>query len=338
MLWNDDSGHDTLRDSLSAPALAIEQSIMSFRLEEHQSLPSEIVRVASEQIEHAARQLTPPIAGGHAVHEARKAFKKIRALLRLVRDEIGDDVYAEENTAFRDMGRHLSGFRDSTVLVHTVDWLLAHGERTDALHELRAALDTRGTIAWSGIDQDERVIEVRGMLDAALKRLPWWPVERDRFAAIADGLKRTYKRGRLAYGNVVGDSSIEHLHDWRKQVKYLWYHLRLLKPMWPDVLTAMTAELRDLSEDLGRDHDLAVLAETIELHPLIPDVAARQAVIERIERERYTLQQAAKSRGARIYSERPKAFVERLKRRWNIWRSNGNGMGSNSAAHQITHV
>ena len=43
-----------------------------------------------------------------AIDEARKDVKKIRSALRLVRDEIGDDVWRRENDHYRDVARKLS--------------------------------------------------------------------------------------------------------------------------------------------------------------------------------------------------------------------------------------
>jgi hypothetical protein len=41
-------------------------------------------------------------------NEVRKCFKKVRAAIRLVRKELGDDVYRETNYCLRDAGRLLS--------------------------------------------------------------------------------------------------------------------------------------------------------------------------------------------------------------------------------------
>ena len=60
-------------------------------------------------------------ACGEAVHDARKATKKIRALLRLVRSEIGEKVYRFENASMRDTARLVSGVRSAAVMVNALD-------------------------------------------------------------------------------------------------------------------------------------------------------------------------------------------------------------------------
>jgi CHAD domain-containing protein len=95
----------------------------SYRLQPDESAPDGIRRIARAQIDLAHEQLTGRGERdiGKAVHEARKTFKRVRALLRLARDELGDEVYRRENAVFRDAGRGLSGVRDAAVLVETLD-------------------------------------------------------------------------------------------------------------------------------------------------------------------------------------------------------------------------
>ena len=54
------------------------------------------------------------------MHEARKDMKKLRALLRLARGELGEDTFRRENACFRDAGRELAGVRDADVMLDTL--------------------------------------------------------------------------------------------------------------------------------------------------------------------------------------------------------------------------
>ena len=55
------------------------------------------------------------------VHSLRKACKKLRGLVRLVRPVFDD--YRTENATFRDAGRHFSFLRDGGVMIETYDGL-----------------------------------------------------------------------------------------------------------------------------------------------------------------------------------------------------------------------
>ena len=64
-------------------------------------VPDEVRRVAGGRIDHAIDELrgNSESSRAQAVHEARKDMKKLRALLRLVRGESGDEVYATRTAA-----------------------------------------------------------------------------------------------------------------------------------------------------------------------------------------------------------------------------------------------
>ncbi|MEX2473331.1 MAG: CHAD domain-containing protein, partial [Gemmatimonadota bacterium] len=84
---------------------------MSYALQPDESLPSGLRRIADEQVGKALDSLASAAdsreEAAAGIHDARKRFKKVRAVLRLVRKELGSDRYHGENEAFRDAGRLL---------------------------------------------------------------------------------------------------------------------------------------------------------------------------------------------------------------------------------------
>src|SRR4051812_4537805 len=96
---------------------------MKLQLKGGQRVEPEIRRIARKEISAIVKQLATrgPQNEGESLHEARKHLKKIRALLRLLRDDLGDRTYRKENRSFRDVGRVLSPRRDAEVLVKTLE-------------------------------------------------------------------------------------------------------------------------------------------------------------------------------------------------------------------------
>src|SRR5919108_247446 len=96
-----------------------------YRFREGEAVPDGLRRIARGRIDHALDELRGKTKSSpeEAVHEARKNMKKLRALLRLTRNELGDEVYRRENECFRDAGRRLSGVRDADVMLETLDGL-----------------------------------------------------------------------------------------------------------------------------------------------------------------------------------------------------------------------
>ena len=84
--------------------------------------------MALGQLDLAIELLSTARNGGpdeDAVHETRKALKRLRALVRLLEPELGAQAFARENAALRDAGRRLAGARDAEVMVGTLDALIA---------------------------------------------------------------------------------------------------------------------------------------------------------------------------------------------------------------------
>jgi CHAD domain-containing protein len=268
----------------------------AFRLKQGEPVPEGIARMARGRIDHAIDALTD--ASEEGVHDARKDMKKLRALLRLVRGEIGDKVYRRESACFRDAARELSGVRDADVMLATLaDLEERYGADTGAIRQELEAHRIR--TAGGGRKQAAKV--ATAMLKEARGRVADWPLERDGFEALEAGLRRTYRRGRRDWRAAESDPSTENLHEWRKRAKDLWYHCLILQESWKPVMRALADEAHELSDRLGDDHDLAVLVEW-GAEPLEPLIATR----------RRELQEEAFAYGPRLYSDKPKAFVRRI--------------------------
>jgi hypothetical protein len=263
----------------------------TYRLIHGEPLPDELGRVARGRIDHALDELRGKTESSpeEAVHEARKDMKKLRALLRLARAELGDDVFRVENAAARDTARLLAGARDATVMLETLASLPVRHPR------LRAALEQQ---AAGEPDRDEAIAALQGMRE----RIEEWPLERRDFAAIEPGLRRIYRQGRRAMRKAEAEPTVETLHEWRKREKDLWYHLRLLR--------APADEAHELSERLGDDHDLAVLLEFAR------ERGMADGIEDAVEERRAALQASAFDTGRRLYADRTKKFSARLRASW----------------------
>ncbi len=298
---------------------------MPYRLTENETPAAGMKRLAEEQLDRALAALTSADAEAdavdEAVHDARKRFKKIRAALRLVRDEVGSQVYSSTNDTFRNAGRRLSPLRDSQVLIETLDDLRArYADILDeqAFETIRRNLQKRHDAVFAQLIEEEQAVDaVVETLDAARASIQTWPIDAEGFDAFYGGLKRVYKRGRNAMHVARSDPSTENLHEWRKRVKYLWYHLRILKRTWPDLLDEWADTTHDLANLLGDDHDLAVLHATLQDEPTLhEDERAYRALLGLIEQHRRQLQAQAWPLGQRLYTESPSDFTDRVAAYW----------------------
>src|SRR5262245_66607425 len=98
---------------------------MAFAFRQDELIPKGVRRVVRKQLDNAADELngSDRESVDERIHAVRKHFKRVRAVVRLVRFSIGDAAYRHENEAFRDAARPFSEVRDAKVLIETLDKL-----------------------------------------------------------------------------------------------------------------------------------------------------------------------------------------------------------------------
>jgi CHAD domain-containing protein len=285
---------------------------VSYRLDLGAPVPDALRAVLVERLDHAHDALrdADPDAAAEAVHSARKDIKKARALLRLARPGLPTASYRSENDALRDIARSLTAAREADVLTETLELVATRLVGRVPELELDALRDRVAEIAASsrpssasaaGAMPDQTV----GALAEAAARARALELDRCDTATLVAGSVRAYARGRQALAVANDHTTADHLHEWRKRAKDLWYHQRLLRDAWPELFKAQADAADQLTKLLGDDHDLAQLAEHLPDEP---------AVLEAVAELRAELQAGAFKLGRHLYAEKPKAFGRRLAR------------------------
>lgn len=291
---------------------------MKFRITPDKPVEAEIKRVTIELIEDAAAQIDREDVGPHeAIHEVRKDCKRIRGVLRLIRPQF-PSTYRRENRKFRDAAAALSDLRDAEAVLECYDGLMETFEDEidrAALSPIRRSLTESKKQAENAVtDLDERLESFRGEMQDALDRVESWQLPEEGFDALEPGMVKTYRRGRKAMAEAFAEPSVEAFHEWRKRTKYLRYHSRLLQGTWKPVVRKFRKEVKDLSDYLGDDHDLAVLRDTLLNQGRdSPNKRSVQFLFGLINRRSTELREKARILGRRVYAEKPKAFGKRMR-------------------------
>jgi CHAD domain-containing protein len=213
---------------------------LTYHIRPGRDLTDEVARVARDQYKKAIGILGATGDERHkAVHDARKRFKKLRGLFRLVR-KASPDFYERENARLRDTAGTLSTMRDATALVETMDRLYGTALPPDDLAVLLAIRHRfaarRDAIAASESGLDERMAEAigecRNGIDA-LKKLSLPGSRKKAAKLLAGGFAKTYGRARDDWVMAKESGAAADWHDLRKRVKYHWMHVKLLRPLWP---------------------------------------------------------------------------------------------------------
>ncbi|CAN5528700.1 CHAD domain-containing protein [soil metagenome] len=296
---------------------------MAYRLEATEPVQDGIRRIASEQVSKAIGEIDDENLDDHeTVHQVRKRCKKARGLLRLVRPGLGK-TYSRQNRKFRDAARSLSPIRDAEAVIGTFDELIEiYGDLIDQrrFRSIRTAFEHRRSEVEGEFAIDEQLAEFRGFCEDQLVAIDEWELDGDGAPAIVGGLVKTYARGYSEFEEALDSTTSEAFHEWRKRVKYHWYHMRILRDVWPPVVRARRDELDRLSDILGDEHDLAVMQELIAPDPCaFAGYRTIQALFGLIERRRVELQHRTKVLGERVYAEDPAHFESRFKTYLEVW-------------------
>ncbi len=299
---------------------------MGYCIRRDEPVADGVRRIALEQLDKAARSLAQPDEGRHkGVHEARKACKKLRALLRMARGALGAEAYRRENLFVRDAQRELSAVRDTAAIIESLDKLTAHfADQLDAqaFTRLRAILVERcRAIEAEQMDRGDMPAQVAKRLDGARERIAAWHFSGKSngkgMAMLRPGLHRVYRDGRRLFRALDSESDAHAWHDWRKQVKYFWYHTRILCPLWPGPLDALSDELERVSDLVGHDHDLVVLRDIASSSDL--DTTTAEALAALVDRRCRELRLEAMPIGLRLYADRPSDVIDRFGVYWKAW-------------------
>ena len=207
----------------------------------------------------------------------------------------------------------MSDLRDSQVRLQTIREVAGTVRKKTRRHafahiEKMLANETRRLFADShwGKAAAEKLKTANG-------RVNRWRLGKTQWGQICAATAKSYRRGRAAFAKAVRKPTPKNLHTWRKDLKQLWYQLRILQSLNPVVLEEIANDAKTLGEILGRSHDLSFLLQ--HLKDMRGDGALQKEYAELqplILKRCATLKRNALELGRRFYAEPPKAFAKRI--------------------------
>jgi CHAD domain. len=293
---------------------------MAFRIRPDRPFTAEFRSVARRQLEQAVNFLEGQPNGPHeAIHDARKKFKRVRALYRLIQAD-AREFRQRENERIRDMAKTLSAVRDATALVETVDYLASEATSPEEISALasasKALIERRDRIASEETDLARKIAAAVRTCREAIDALDELDLD--------DGPRRTARRLSKAWRKQLSHAAADLLaceeggdteafHDLRKVGQTYWMHLSLLSDLWPSAMRAKQKEAKALVDLLGHEHDLSVLTQVVNENPdlfgdsdtlarLIGAIIARQQDLRQraIEQAKLVFADDAATEAARI--------------------------------------
>ncbi|MFS8035832.1 CHAD domain-containing protein [Xanthobacter sp. AM11] len=236
------------------------------------------------------------------VHDARKAMKQYRALLRLVPGAAARA--ARQDTAA--VARELSGSRDRAAAREAIQILEEEG--------LLLACDFADAVAAIGSDAPEDA-DAQGHREALLAflararmALETGLAAQAEAADVGRGIARAYRKGRQAVLDAPPD-----MHEGRKQVVIHRYQMSLLAEAFAGRARKRAVRAQKLRDLLGAYQDMEILRPM--LRAAVPPLGT--GTLERLEvamaREQKRLKKRAASAHAALYRRRAGAFLRKYR-------------------------
>jgi len=208
-----------------------------------------------------------------AIHEARKAIRRLRSLLALIRDSVGDDTSGIER-ALRLQAKRLSALRDTHVIVAVAEKLAADDDTGAWTTAVQALVERRDTLLADELAKDPGFARRRaamGDLATALEKLHWGRITAD---AVRRAVKKSQRRVLRAEHDAMQTPTSNHLHRWRRSARRLRLQLITVAALNASHGTKVhladahrgksTKALAHLTDRLGRCQDIQVLRSSLK--------------------------------------------------------------------------
>ncbi|MDF2995665.1 MAG: hypothetical protein K0R27_1302 [Xanthobacteraceae bacterium] len=256
----------------------------------------------------AALALENPVT---AIHKTRRALKEARALLLLV-DGQHRPAARQLRRELGDAAHSLGSARDRHIIHDAIAELTSHKRHRpldDALaRRIVGSLAGRGAGQTSETPADLHALRASGLAEKIADHVHL--ASDIGTEDLAGALTTGYRRARSAARGIDRDDA-EALHEVRKQVVAHVCQMELAAPWWPRLGELWLKELQRLRGLLGRHHDLEILLTKLDEAPgrLSPDQVA--TAMDAASQHQRTLARKALRRHARLFAERPRAFLRR---------------------------
>jgi CHAD domain-containing protein len=230
-----------------------------------------------------ARALSARTRVHDAIHEARKAIRRLRAFLALVAPRLpGVD---EADRVLERLGDDLSPLRDAHVAVQTATRLGARlGKRAwaPAVRRLRARRDDMLREALARDAGFQRRVERVQQVALLLGESDWAAL---RAKDLGRGLEASHRRAASAKRRAKRRATRTDLHRWRRRLRKLRMQLEAVASLAPGVAARAakvsaaddSKALHKLTDALGERLDLEVLRDLLRTMPDFPGREARIA-------------------------------------------------------------
>ena len=266
-----------------------------------------------EKIEYfsSAENVSPNLA----VHEMRKTFKRLRALVRFYID-YPVEFPSDYSTQIKYFGRSFSIMRESFVNMQIFDRIAAVDyqipERKIKLVREKLAMKNKLVIE-KGFFEAEGYLPMQNFGKLLSDQLSQFQIGQPSLIQFVKQLEISYLESFELYKQTWSGSDPELMHELRKKMKRLMYQYDFIRYIHPRYFKSKTFQLNNITEQLGEDHDLYVFLKEVENIDYELTEQEFEITENKVQHLRDLNRVKLFPRLKHFYSETPEIFNQKLK-------------------------
>lgn len=226
-----------------------------------------LIETITKQLERvdyfsSAENISPNVA----VHEIRKTFKRLRALLKFYSD-FPDEFSPDFAKQIKFFGRSLTHMRETYVNIQIFERISASGNLVPE-RKIRAAREKLNEKNREVIEQGflaaEGYLPIQKFVISLSEQMENMGMEIPSQHQFANHLQQSYNQAFAIYQFLTVQSDPELVHELRKKMKQLYYQSDFIRYIHPRFFKLKTWQLNNITEHLGEDHDMFIFLTDLQ--------------------------------------------------------------------------
>lgn len=251
-----------------------------------------------------------------AVHEFRKSFKRLRALLFFY-DEHPEEFPANYRNQIQQFCSFLAPLRESFVNIQIFERITANNNfisdrklkaAKDSLSEKNKTLIESEFLGENGCETIQTFIKIFDLHPEIFG--PGHPSMKQLMNQLSVSFQKSYS----IHQRLTPLSEANEWHRLRKKLKRLWYQLDFVKFLHPRYFKLKSDQLNKITEQLGEDHDLQVFLDELKSGYLGFDAAELQILENQVEHLRELNRIKLLPRLKQFFNEPPEMFNQKMEK------------------------
>lgn len=256
------------------------------------------------------------ISSNQKIHELRRGFKRLRALLRFFND-VPESPAVQLNEDIRNFGKLLAPLRESAVNLDLFEKEISNNNHLPEkkIKNARELLVQKNKLLVErGFLENNLNNTIRTFFDGfeaiLTKNNSELPVKMHLFNEVS----QSYLKSITVYRQLPANPHPEEWHELRKKLKRLWYQLDFIRFLHPRYFKLKTDQLNKITDQLGDDHDLHVFAEDLLSEGYGFDGEELRILTNQTEHLRELNQLKLQLRLKQFFTAPPEEFDQKLER------------------------